>query len=45
MNGSKAAIVMSGIIEKVQLIKSCWGINKFVKGTLGECDYCSSPIS
>lgn len=25
--------------------KSCGGINKMVKGTVGECDYCGSPLS
>jgi len=25
--------------------KSCGGINKLVKGTVGECDYCGSPLS
>jgi len=25
--------------------KSCGGINKVIKGTVGECDYCGSPLS
>lgn len=25
--------------------RSCGGINKVIKGTVGECDYCGSPLS